>query len=77
MKKKPYKSKTVVSACVVILIAVMSFLGVGEEEIGKTYDTITDTTGQRSESIKDLITLLAAGGAIYGRYKVKEQEDEQ
>ncbi|GAG46301.1 unnamed protein product, partial [marine sediment metagenome] len=69
MKKSPLKSKTIDSALVIILITVMSLLGFGEEEIAKTYDTIGEK--KTMETGKELITLLAAGGAIYGRYKVK------
>jgi len=76
VNKKPLKSKTINSALVVIVIVCLSILGVGEKQIGQTYDAISDTTGQTTEGAKDLITLLAAGGAIYGRYKVKEQDDE-
>lgn len=75
MKKKPYKSKTVNSALVIILITVMSLLGFGEEEIAKTYDAIGQES--KTETVKELATLLAAGGAIYGRYKVKEKDDEK
>lgn len=74
MKKKPYKSKTINSVLVIILITVMSLLGFGEEEIAKTYDTIGQE--KKTETAKELITLFAAGGAIYGRYKVKEQDDD-
>ena len=37
MKKHPIKSKTINSALVVALIAIMSLLGFGEQEIAKTY----------------------------------------
>jgi len=74
MKKKPYKSKTIDSILVIILITVMSLLGFGEEEIAKTYDTIGQE--KKTETVKELVTLVAAGGAIYGRYKVKEQDDD-
>jgi hypothetical protein len=75
MKKAPFKSKTVNSALVIILIAVMSLLGFGEEEIAKTYDSIGE--GQKTETTKELLTLAAGIGAIYGRYKVKEKDDEE
>jgi len=70
VKKHPLKSKTVNSALVVILIAVMSLLGFGEAEIAKTYDSIGQEN--KSENVKELITLAAGGLAIYGRYKAKE-----
>ena len=76
MKKHPLKSKTVNSALVVIVMVCLSLLGVGEKKMGETYDTITDTTGQTTAVSKDLITLIAAGGAIYGRFKVKEADNE-
>lgn len=74
MKKKPYKSKTINSALVIILITVMSLLGFGEEEIAKTYDSIGQES--KTETTKELVTLVAGLGAIYGRYKVKEKDDE-
>ncbi len=74
MKKSPIKSKTINSALVIILIAVMSLLGFGESEMADTYDSINP--GNKSESVKEIITILAAGGAIYGRYKVKEKDDD-
>ena len=75
MKKHPLKSKTINSTLVIIVMVCLSLLGVGEEKIGNTYDTITDSIGQSTESVKDLVTLIAAGGAIYGRFKVKEEKD--
>ena len=73
MKKKPYKSLTLQSALVIVLITIMSFLGIDEKEIAKTYDAI----GQESKSQipKELITLIAAGGVMYGRYRVKEEKE--
>lgn len=76
MKKHPLKSKTIDSALIVIVMAALSLLGVGEKELGKTYDTITTETGKEVAAGKDLISLLAGAGAIYGRYKVKEKDDE-
>lgn len=72
MKKHPLKSKTVNSALVVALIAIMSLLGFGEAEIAKTYDQLGQDKG-RSETTKEVISLFAAGGAIYGRYKAKDE----
>ncbi len=73
MVKKPYKSKTVNSALVIILIAVMSLLGFGEKEIAKTYDQLGQES--KTETAKELMTLVAAGGVIYGRYKAKEKDE--
>lgn len=75
MNKPPLKSKTINSALVIILIAVMSLLGFGEAEIARTYDQLG--TENKSETAKELITLAAGGAAIYGRYKVKEKKDEE
>ena len=76
MKKSPLKSKTIDSALIIIVIAILSLLGVGEAEVGKTYDTITTQTGKRTENAKEIITILGGAGAIYGRYKVKEKDDD-
>ena len=76
MKKNPLKSKTVDSALIVIVLAALSLLGVGEKELGKTYDTITTETGSEMAAGKDILSLIAGAGAIYGRYKVKEKDDE-
>lgn len=72
MKKHPLKSKTINSALVIALLAIMSLLGIGEEEIARTYDTIGQE--KKTETTKEVMTLLAAGGAMYGRYKVKEED---
>ena len=76
MKKHPIKSKTINSALTIIVIACLNLLGVGEQQIGSTYDTISDATGQGTESAKDIGLLLGSAGVIYGRYKVKEDKDE-
>lgn len=75
MKKHPLKSKTVNSALVIALMAIMSLLGIGETEIAKTYDSLGKEN--KFDSGKDMVTLLAAAGAVYGRYKVKEKDDEE
>ena len=74
MKKKPHKSLTIQSALVVVLIAVMSLLGFGEGEIAKTFDGLSQDK-KADMPIKELLTLIASGGAIYGRYRVKEKDD--
>lgn len=76
MKKHPLKSKTVNSALTIVVIACLNLLGVGEVQIGNTYDTITDATGQKTEAAKDIGLLLGSAGVVYGRYKVKESDDE-
>ena len=76
MKKNPLKSKTVNSALIIMLVAVMSLLGFGEAEIVSTFDGLGKNDQAQTETVKELATLLAAGGAIYGRYKVKEKDDE-
>lgn len=74
MRKHPLKSKTIKSALTIIVIAILNILGVGEAEIGNTYDTITNATGQKTETAKDIGILVAGAGAVYGRCKVKDEE---
>lgn len=74
MKKHPIKSKTINSALTIIVIACLNLLGVGETQIGNTYDTITDSTGQKTEAAKDIGLLLGSAGVIYGRYRVKDED---
>ncbi len=71
MKTKPViKSKTINSILVIAVIVILNLLGIGEAEIGKTYDTITSNTS-KTETTKDLVTLAAAGMAFYGRMNAK------
>ena len=74
MNKPVFKSKTVNSSLVVILMTAMSLLGIGEEEMARTYDTIGKES--KTETTKELVTLIAAGGAIYGRTRVGKGKDE-
>lgn len=74
MNKPVFKSKTVNSTLVVILMTVMSLLGIGEEEIAKTYDTIGKES--KTETTKEIVTLGAAAFAIYGRLRVGKGKDE-
>ena len=76
MDKPKYKSKTIVSASIVILMAVLSFFGVGEKELLQTYDTISNSTGNKVEDGKELITILAGIGAFWGRTRVGKGKDE-
>lgn len=73
MNKPVLKSKTINSVLVIILIAVMSLLGFGEEEVAKTYDSIGKRG--RTETSKEILTLGAGLFAVYGRLKVKESKD--
>lgn len=75
MNKSPIKSKTINSAIVIIVIALLNLLGVGETEIGQTYDTMTDATGQKTEAAKDIGLLFGSAGVIYGRFRVGKGKD--
>ena len=77
------KSKTVRAILTAVVIVLLNLLGVGEEQIGKTYDTIHDTRGKQTETIKDLGLLGALIYGMYGRTVAKgplkwkkEQDDE-
>lgn len=75
MKKNPLKSKTINSALVIALVAIMSMLGFGEQEIAETYDSISQE--KKSDlPIKEIITLIGTGGVIFGRFRVKEKDDD-
>lgn len=72
MKKHPIKSKTINSALVIVLIAVMGLLGFGESEIATTFDGLGKEN--QTETVKEIGTLLGALGVVYGRFKVKEED---
>lgn len=67
--KHPLKSKTIESLIVAVLILIMNILGVGEAQPGKTYDTMLEMEGRRTEQVKNLALIGACGGAAYGRWK--------
>ena len=80
---QPLKSKTIQGLLTAALIVIMSLLGVGEEQIGKTYDTIHDHQGAKTEKYKDVGMLGAILYSVYGRSVAKgplkwkkEDEDE-
>ncbi|KKL56674.1 hypothetical protein LCGC14_2243050 [marine sediment metagenome] len=76
MNKPKLKSKTLNSILIAAVMVILGMLGVGEKEIGQTYDTITQSTGEGTEAAKDLATLAALGGAYYGRLRVGKGKDE-
>lgn len=65
------KSKTIRGLLTAAVIVILSLLGVGEEQIGKTYDTIHDTQGKQTETAKDLGLLGTLIYAFYGRSVAK------
>ena len=69
--KNPLKSKTIQGLLIAAVIAILSILGVGEEQIGATIDTIADTQNQTTEKAKDLGVLGTILYAIYGRSVAK------
>lgn len=76
MDKNPIKSKTMLSGLVILIIALMSLAGVGEKQLGETFDTMTDVTRTQIDNGKEIIQLLGCFGVFYGRYKVKGGKDE-
>lgn len=68
---EPVKSKTIRGLLTAAVIVILSLLGVGEEQIGKTYDTIHDHRGKQTETAKELGMLGALGYSIYGRSVAK------
>lgn len=72
MKQPEYlKSKTVRAILTAAVIVILNILGVGEEQIGKTYDTIHDHRGKQTETAKDVSLMGALAWAFYGRSKAK------
>ena len=65
------KSKTIRAILTAAVIVILNLLGVGEEQIGKTYDTIHDHRGKQTETIKDLGLMGLLGYAFYGRNVAK------
>lgn len=65
------KSKTVRALLTAAVIVLLNLLGVGEEQIGKTYDTIHDRQGKGTETAKDVGLVGALTYALYGRSVAK------
>ncbi len=65
------KSKTIRGLMTAAVIVLLNLLGVGEEQIGKTYDTIHDTRGKQTETIKDLGLMGALVYSVFGRSVAK------
>ena len=65
------KSKTIRAIMTAAVIVLLNLLGVGEEQIGKTYDTIHNQRGKQTETAKELGLLGALGYAFYGRNVAK------
>ncbi|GEM_PF-3689910 len=75
MNKHPLKSKTILCALAIILIAGISLLGIGEKPAAITYDNLgVISKVNQIEKSKWLIVAFAAAGVIYGRYTAKESE---
>ncbi len=75
MNKSPFKSKTINSAIVIAVIVLLNIVGVGREKITETYDTLTETTGQKTEIAMDLGKLAGCFGVVYGRFRVGKGKD--
>ncbi len=69
MNKPMYKSKTLNGILVVAIMVILQMLGVGEQERAKTYEGLNSDT--KNNNITELVTLVGAGIATYGRLKVK------
>ncbi len=65
------KSKTIRALMTAAVIVLLNLLGVGEEQIGKTYDTIHEHQGKQTETMKDIGLIGALGWAAYGRTVAK------
>ena len=65
------KSKTVRGLMTAAVLVLLNLLGVGEEQIGKTYDTIHDHRGKQTETVKDLGLVGALAYSVYGRSVAK------
>lgn len=65
------KSKTIRGLLTALVLVILSILGVGEEQIGKTYDTIHDHRGKTTERVKDVGMLGALLYSTYGRSVAK------
>lgn len=67
--KHPLKSKTIESAIIIIVVALLNLLNIGNDRPGQTYDTMLDEQNRQGEQIKNLFLLGGGAGAIYGRAK--------
>jgi len=65
------KSKTIRGLLIAVVLVIMSILGVGEKEIGKTYDTISTPKNNAVKETKDLGMLGALLYSVYGRSVAK------
>lgn len=74
MNKPKIKSKTIQGVLVVALMFILQVLGVGEAERAKTYDALGDDV--KNDNIKQVVGLVGAGYAFYGRTQVGKDKKE-
>ncbi len=67
------QSKTVDSAILIIIVAILNIVGLFEAKPGQTYDTMLEMQGRQKEQIKNLLLIGGGGGAIYGRVKANKK----
>ncbi len=65
--KEFLKSKTIRSLILILIVVVMNMMGIGEAEIGETYDTINQDGENGIGLIMNILMLVGIGGAGYGR----------
>lgn len=74
METKGYlHSKTIDSAIIIIIVAILNILGLFEATPGQTYDTMLEMKGRQKEQIKNLLLIGGSGGVVYGRIKAKKK----
>lgn len=65
--KENLQSKTVNSALLIIIVAILNIMGLFEATPGQTYDTMLELQGRQGEQIKNLLLMGGGAGAIFGR----------
>ena len=69
---KYLKSKTIRFGIITILVALFNMFGPADKPVGQmTWKELKHQQNSRTEKVTDLLTLIAGGGAIYGRSVAK------
>lgn len=80
--KTLYKSGTMRSLALIVVVVLMQLFGVGQQEVADTIDTVDQQQGHTVEILISVILLALTGRAAYGRavaekpiLKKKEPDD--